>query len=156
LSRPPRSPARKPRHKPGLQVESLEDRTVPSTLFVDATGLLTYTAGAGVANRLTIRLDPATDTYQFRDVEVINAPRLIGNGTTAVSVPNARVNSMRILLGDGADTLTVESTRDPIQVQAGAGSDTITLVSTGGTLDGIQAPIRVAGEDGQDTLTVND
>jgi hypothetical protein len=147
---------RKPSRKPGLHVETLEDRQVLSTLSVDPRGLLTYTAGAGVANNLTITLDQATDNYKFSDVEAINAPGFLGNGTTRVSVPNSRVNAMRILLGDAADTLTVEATRDPIQVQAGTGDDTIILVSTGGTLDGIQAALGVVGEDGTDTLTIND
>jgi hypothetical protein len=146
----------RPARKLGLQVEALEDRLALSTLFVDAGGALTYTAGFGVANRLTINLDAATDTYKFSDVEIINAPGFLGNGTTSVSVPNARVSSMKLLLGDQADTLKVEATKDPIQVQAGTGDDTITLVSVGGTLDGIQTPLNVAGDDGNDTLTVND
>ncbi len=144
------------RRKVRLAAESLEDRLTPSTLFVDAAGVLTYTAGAGVANHLAVNLDPATDTYRFSDAEVINAPGFLGNGTTTVFVPNARVTSMKVLLGDAADALTVESAQDSIQVQAGAGDDTVTLVSAGGTLDGIQGRISVAGEDGSDTLTVND
>ena len=89
-------------------------------------------------------------------MEVINAPGFLGNGTNTVSVPNGAVSSMKILLGDAADALTVEATADRIQVQAGAGNDTITLVGTGGTLDGIQGRVSVAGEDGSDVLTVND
>src|SRR5205823_13392269 len=119
-------------------------------------GALPSTAGAAVANCLTINLNAAPDTYKFNDVEIITAPGFLGNGTTSVTVPNARVSSMKLLLGDKADTLKVEATKDPIQVQAGTGDDTITLVSVGGTLDGIRAPLNVAGEDGNDTLTVND
>jgi Ca2+-binding RTX toxin-like protein len=147
---------RRPVRKPGLRVEPLDDRLVPSTLSFDAAGLLTYTAGAAVANQLTVSLDPITDTYTFRDVEFIDAPGFLGTHHANVSVPNTAVNSMRILLGDYPDALTVEATQDRIQVQAGDGDDAITLGDTSEGLDGIQGQISVAGEDGLDHLMVND
>lgn len=159
----PSAPAKNHRHKPSpkarLEVESLEDRLVPASLFISSTGLLTYAAGTGVANQLAITLDPATDTYRFTDREVINAPGFVGNGTNSVLVPNSRVAAMQILLGTGIDvaanTLTVQATKDPILVKAGRGNDSITLGGPQG-MDSIQARITVSGEGGNDALTVND
>src|SRR4051794_10433685 len=110
LPRPSRTTAstvRKSSNRLRMGIEALEDRQVLSTLFVNSFGLLTYAANTGVANQLSISLDQATDIYRFTDKEAINAPGFIGNGTTSVLVPNARVAAMQILLVDGDDTLSV-------------------------------------------------
>src|SRR5438105_1218788 len=118
-----------------LAVESLEDRYVPSTLIV-LNGVLTYTAGAGIANALTI--SAGGNNYTFTDTpEIINAPGLPGSGTHTVTVPKNFVGSMNILLGDGNDTVDVGK-------------------FVGGTLIGIDAPVSVDGGAGSDSLRVND
>jgi hypothetical protein len=59
-----RPTAKAPRRR--LEVEGLEDRTVPATIGV-AGGVLTYTAFTNVANNLTISHDPVTNRYTFTD-----------------------------------------------------------------------------------------
>src|SRR5262249_37640405 len=49
------SEARRPvRRRSRLGVELLEGRVVPATAAVDAAGVLSFTAGAGIANNLTV------------------------------------------------------------------------------------------------------
>ena len=59
-------PAQQPRLR--LAIESLEGRTVPSTLQI-TNGLLTYTAGAGVSNRVTVAV--TGNAYTITDSEKI-------------------------------------------------------------------------------------
>jgi hypothetical protein len=144
-----------------LQVEPLEDRWMPATLQI-VNGLLTYTAGAGIANGLKIAISPNALTpagnYVFTDTqETISAPGLQGSGTHTVTFPTGLVSSMRINLADKADALLVEATLAPITVQAGDGDDTIDVGKpTGGTLGAIKATVTVDGQAGSDTLRVND
>src|SRR5262245_34228458 len=83
-------PAKKAR--PQLGVEALESRWVPSTLQV-VDGVLTYTAGAGVANNLSVSLSGTT--YTFRDtaetISVVGIPGSTGSGTNTVTLPAAAV-----------------------------------------------------------------
>src|SRR5262245_61229537 len=96
----------KRRGRPHLQVEALEGRWVPSTLQV-VDGLLTYTAGPGVANRLTVSLSGST--YTFKDtaetISVLGIPGATGSGTNSVSLPSAAVPpaGMLVNLGDMND-----------------------------------------------------
>src|SRR5438309_1907834 len=75
--------------RPQLAVEALEDRWVLSTLQV-ANGLLTYTAGAGVANRLSVSL--SGPTYTIKDaaetISVMGIPGATGSGTNTVTLPS--------------------------------------------------------------------
>jgi Ca2+-binding RTX toxin-like protein len=150
-----------PKSRQGLGLELLEDRTALSTLSI-INGVLTYTAGNGIANNLTIAL--AGTTYTFTDTaETISAPNLAGNGTNSVSFSAGLVTSLNLNLGDGNDTLTVRSTANAMTVNAGAGRDTINLgnqVNGIHTLDRIQGPVTVRGEDqdagGVDQLNLND
>src|SRR5262249_36024495 len=118
--------------------------------------LLTYTAGAGIANALTISV--SDNIYTFTDTrEIINAPGLPGSGTHTVTVPADFVGSMNILLGDKNDALVIASTVDPITVQCGDGNDTVDVGKLAdGNLAGIQAAVSVDGEAGSDSLRVND
>jgi Ca2+-binding RTX toxin-like protein len=143
-----------------LTVEALEGRCVPATLQV-VNGVLTYTAGAGVVNNLTIAQNVVG--YILRDTaETINVLGVLdaaGSGTHTVllyagAVPPAGMN---INLGDGADRLLIDETYDAISVKAGDGSDLIDVGQFGGgDLSAIQAPVTVDGEGGIDTLRVND
>jgi hypothetical protein len=63
---------------------ALEDRCVPATLPV-LKGLLTYSAGAGVANNLKIAV--VGTNYVFTDTgETITAPGLPGSRTHGVTI----------------------------------------------------------------------
>src|SRR5437870_1518005 len=69
-----------------LAIEALEDRYVPSTLIV-LNGVLTYTAGAGIANAVTIALSANNTNYIVTDTrEIISAPGLPGSGSHTVTV----------------------------------------------------------------------
>src|SRR4051812_9089375 len=72
-----------------LGVEALETREVPATLSF-ASSVLTYTAGAGVANNLTVTYDGNTSTYTVTDAgETITLGAGVGtwsgDGTNTVS-----------------------------------------------------------------------
>jgi Ca2+-binding RTX toxin-like protein len=146
--------------RPQLGVEALEGRWVPATLQI-VNGLLTYTAGAGVANNVTVSLSGTT--YTFRDtaetISVLGIPGATGSGTNTVTLPAAAVQpaGMSINLGDLNDRLSIESTANAIAVAAGDGNDTIDVGKVGGsTLSAVQAPVTVDGEAGTDTVRVND
>jgi Ca2+-binding RTX toxin-like protein len=153
----PARPAKKSR--PRLAVEGLEDRTVPATLQI-LDGLLTYTAGAGVANNLSVSF--ANGNYTFTDTaEKINLLGVAGSGsgTNTVTVPAAEVPmaGMALNLGDRNDTLTIDSTSHAIAVKAGDGNDTIDVGRfVGGVVTNILAPVNVNGEAGTDNLRINE
>src|SRR5262245_18190076 len=78
---------------PRLAVEALVARWVPATLEV-VNGVLTYTAGAGFANNLSVSLSGTT--YTFRDtaeaITIIGSiPGSTGSGTNTVTLPAAQV-----------------------------------------------------------------
>jgi len=143
-----------------LGVEYLEDRWVLSTLQLSG-GVLTYTAGAGIANKLTVSISGAT--YTFTDtaepITVTGISGATGSGTNTVTIPASQVQPAGMLLdlGDKADSLTVLSTVNAISVKAGADNDTIDIGRLGtGALSAIQAAVSVDGESGSDLLRVND
>src|SRR5262249_39261407 len=78
--------------RPALEVESLEGSCVPATLQV-VNGVLTYTAGAGVANNLSLATNVAG--YIFRDtaetINVIGIPDAVGSGTNTVLIYGGQV-----------------------------------------------------------------
>lgn len=141
-------------------VEGLEERRVPATLTIDGTGLLTYTAGAGVANQLRISENTlgGRQFYVFSDVEQIN-PSALRDVPTLVAVSADSVRSMVINLEDGNDSLVVNATGVPIQANAGTGNDTIEVGGVRG-LGGIRALVTVDGQGhdsgGADVLRIND
>src|SRR5262245_876747 len=109
LGRGPRAkrPAR-PGRRPGL--DPLDDRAVPATLAVDVNGVLTYAAGAGVANNLTVSLSNGnysfTDTAETITVSSIAAGGVTftGSGTNTVTLTASPITRLEISLGDQADT----------------------------------------------------
>jgi len=141
-------------------VQGLEERRVPATLTIDGTGLLTYTAGAGVANQLRISENTlgGRQFYVFSDVEPIN-PAALRDVPTLVAVSADSVTAMVINLEDGNDSLVVNSTGDPIQANAGTGNDTIEVGGLSG-LGSIRALVTVDGQEhdagGADLLRIND
>jgi acrosin len=137
-----------------LAVEFLEDRLVLSTVQI-INGVLTYTAGAGVANQVTLsesgasyKIDDAAET-----ITVTGITGATGSGTHSVLVPASAVQtSIAINLGDKADTLSVLATDNEVNVKAGTENDSITV----GSLSAIHQAVTVDGEGGTDTLTIND
>src|SRR5262245_33655421 len=90
-----------------LRLELLEDRTLLSTLNIDAGGNLTYVAAAGVSNNLRVFVE--APNYRFTDDETINltgqgTAAWTGGGTVSVTGPTSSVNAITSIdLGDGAN-----------------------------------------------------
>lgn len=158
LSRLQNSPSR-PKARPSLAVEALEDRRVPATLQL-LNGVMTYTAGAAVANNLSVALNGATYTFQdtAETITVLGVPGATGSGTNTVSIPAAQVQAagLRLNLGDRDDTLAIGSTANVIQVLAGTGNDRTSLGSPTNSLAGIAALVTVHGQGGSDAVVLND
>jgi Ca2+-binding RTX toxin-like protein len=145
-SRRSRSPARP-------AVELLEDRLVPATLSISPTGVLTYTASAGIANNLRVTLSsgPGLDTYTFQDTA---EPIALGAGTSAWTVngPNS-VSGLQstfltgqIFLWDKADTVSLQ-THNPFLVDTGSDDDSVTA-------ELVTAPLTVNAGDGNNTVNI--
>jgi Ca2+-binding RTX toxin-like protein len=143
-----------------LAIEALEGRCVLSTLQV-VDDLLTYTAGAAVANNLSVSLSGGV--YTFRDtaetISVLGIPGATGSGTNTVTVPATGdgLIGISINLGDRNDVLSIDSAVHTIAVKGGDGHDTIDVGTfVGGNLSAIKAAVTVDGEAGTDTVRVND
>lgn len=141
-----------------LAVEALEDRWVPATLQI-VNHVLTYSAGNGVANTLTVSY--GSGAYTLRDtaetISVLGIPGATGGGTNTVTVPSNALVSILLDLGDRNDALSIESTAHAASVMGGAGHDTIDVGKlVGGNLGAIQGDVTVDGEADTDTLRVND
>ena len=122
------------------RIEILEARIAPATLDVVG-GVLTYTAGAGAGNSLTLSISGAN--YVFTDTgETITlgagAVGFSGGGTNTVQGPNTSVNSIVALLGDQNDTLTISGLTDPLNADGQTGAaDSIVIggvINPGGVL----------------------
>jgi hypothetical protein len=105
-------------------------------------GVLTYVAGAGVANLLTLSISGAN--YVLNDTaETITlgsgaiAAGFTGNGTNTVSGPNAAVSSLDLRLGDQSDLLTVQGLADSLIARGDGGTDSALVsgaINVGGSL----------------------
>ena len=132
----------KPRRRPHLKVESLEDRSVPATDITVTSDVFTVTNGADESIALT--LNKVGDDYILLVVgSTFNLPVPIGgvslsdgDQTLTVDTDDVGVNAWSFLLGNLADSLTVGV----------------------GTVNGF-APVTVAGGVGvgeTDQLTIDD
>ncbi len=124
------------------RLEQLEDRLAPAVLNINS-GVLTYTAGNGVKNDLSVSLlmVGGVDSYQFTDVESISVTGnqagdfTVSNGGKTVTGPKADVNSISINLGDMADKLTLgtfDSGIAPLSVDGGGDAGNSATIATGG------------------------
>jgi Ca2+-binding RTX toxin-like protein len=153
-----RPAARAPRR---LEVEGLEDRTVPATLGVFG-GALTYTAFNNVANNLTISHDAATNRYTFTDAgegTIINLGGLLAvskPSPNSISFSDANITSLVANLGNLNDSARVTGVRDPLTLNAGDGNDTTTVDLYNFFSTGIAAPVTVHGGFDTDKLNVRD
>jgi autotransporter-associated beta strand protein len=93
---------RKERRSPSF--DALERRELPAT--ISGTTVLTYAAGAGIDNNLTVAISGAnfvfTDTAETITTSIAGATN---SGTNSVSVPTASVTGITLNLGDGNDTI---------------------------------------------------
>ena len=129
-------------------LELLEHRSLLSVLLLGSAGTATYSAGAGVANRLTVSVAGAN--YTFNDTaETISlsgpgSGACLGGGTNTVTCPDASINSLSVFLGDQNDSLVATSATDPVTANGGPGNDL--LQGATGVANSL------AGEEGSDTL----
>lgn len=149
--------SRRSRNAPYL--ESLEARTLLSTLNIDAAGAATYSATATLANDLTISL--VAGNYVFdEDSESINVTGTgsggcTGSGTGLVTCPDSAISSINVDAGDMNDTVTIQSLADPATVLGGTGDDTLDAGSATAavTLDGGVDNDSLTGGGGNDRLS---
>lgn len=145
-----------------LEVENLDSRLVPAALSLSSLQL-TYTAAAGEANRLTI--SESNGIITFHDSGATIGVRFLP-GTQGISVIDSHtvsvsswfVSSMRINLGDRADTFNLYSTNRAMTVDMGAGADRINVGDPSRRqLDGLQAQVNLNGgaDTDEDVLAVS-
>jgi hypothetical protein len=147
-----------------LRLETLEDRTTPSTLDLVG-GVLTYTGAPGETNVATL-LDQASTTRLIDSGATIT----LGAGATAagftqinphtVTGPNGGVTSIGMDLGDMADTANIQAINHPTSVATGDGNDTVNVSSNAptntGNLAGIASDLTIDAGAGLNTLNVSD
>jgi hypothetical protein len=108
-----------------------------------AAGVLTYTAGAGVNNSLTISVVSAK--YIFTEsAETITllagatGAGWTGSGTGTVTGNDTSVSSIIVNVGTGTNVVNVLSSNDPITVNGGSGDDTVIANGIPGALDNLR------------------
>jgi acrosin len=134
------SPKPKGRSRPShptrrLGIESLERRDVPTTI-----------PGTALPDTFVLQPDPLT-----------GLPQVVLNGAV-VFTGNPTLNQFVLNGGDDTDTFTVNATFAGITttVNGGDDDDKILIAAAGQSLDAIDDVVTVNGDDGNDTLLVND
>jgi hypothetical protein len=150
-----------------LQLEVLEDRTVPSVAMVDVSnGILYYTADIDhvnqVANQVSITYDSGQLQYTISDSAepIILGPNVLnpsGSHTNTVHFSTGNFVAMQLRTNDFDDTVNVNSLVHPLSIYGGTGNDMVNVGDANHTLDNILSPVHVYGEAGADDhVTVND
>jgi Ca2+-binding RTX toxin-like protein len=142
----------RPARRTRPQVETLEDRVVPSTLELQ-NNALQFTAGAGEANNLTISVAAGTYTFHDTGAAIILGPAALGagwagNGTNTVTGPEKSIGSAGIALnlGDQANTVTVQSIDNPLSIgDSSGGTDAVTVGGAANGVQGVNAAVTVMG-----------
>jgi hypothetical protein len=160
--------------RPRLSLEAFEQRLAPAVLSITSSRELVYDAGTGVANVLSVTRSGTTYTIT-ETAEPIQFGTAISSTFT---VDNSLFDTVRLNLGDGGDTVTLESINRPTVVDLGSDADTVhlasnnrvvTMLGRGGAdtfnvggpdgMEGILAPVNVSGGAGageQDVVNLND
>ncbi|MFG1942109.1 calcium-binding protein [Nonomuraea sp. NPDC048826] len=114
-----------------------------------AAGELRYTADAGVANEVEIRLDGAVFVVEDNAGEV--APGNCTDDGATATVPTAQVNRVRVVLGDGDDSADVNIDRRAV-IRGGAGNDELLGGPRGDDIRGGAGEDDVRGQGGDDSV----
>src|SRR5262249_12407758 len=133
----------------------------PAQLLISSIGELTYTAGAGAANRLTI--SQTGGVYTFHDdgepIVVLNNDPVVscsGSGTHTVTVSRG-VNKISVDVGDQLDTVNMESIGVPTTIDdTGGGDDTVNVGNQAHGVQDITAPLLVKNTASHTALNVDD
>jgi hypothetical protein len=156
---------RKTRTNPGtvarLAVDSLEHRTLLSTLSL-TNGALVYGSNTSAANILRIIHFQASHRYSFEDVAehitlVGNFVGPSGNNTHVVGFGDGNIGTIALNLGNQGYTVIIDSTQAGVPVAVNMGNGTA-VVNVGGpsNLNDIQGPIHIHGGLGTDSLNIYD
>src|SRR5262245_65910485 len=99
-----RRKSRPPQARPRLELEGLEDRTVPAVVSV-VNGVLTYSAANNVANNLSVSYDSAQHRYTLTDSsEIIFLGGGVqggnGNFTSSVSFSDSNISALELQMGN--------------------------------------------------------
>jgi hypothetical protein len=145
-----KSPRRSRPKKTWLQVEDLEERSVPTVALSPASLSghfnLTISDGTNADDTLTIHDNPGVGT------------QITLNGENfSFSPPAVTLDSITVNLGDGNDTIQIESSAatDPITINLGSGTDTVHVSLTTRNLFNLQN-VDVIGGAGNSTLIIDD
>src|SRR5262245_54762432 len=108
-----------------LSLERLDDRIVPAQVDFFH-GVLTYTAGAGETNDITIKCESQACSFQDPAAAIkLNFTNGTGSGTHSVRVGPIALREVRVVGGDRDDKFTVRGCANGIivQVDGGDGGD---------------------------------
>jgi hypothetical protein len=151
------------------RLEGLESRMLLSTLSIDSAGHAVYTAGAGVANNLTLsqQITPLpfpftiervfTDTAEKITVTGAGAGLATGSGTNQVIVHgDFAISTITVDGVDGADVVNVQSINVPTAVKhSGPGSLTVNVGNNVNGVQAISAPLTVNAGGGVTNVNVD-
>ena len=151
------------RRRSGL--ESLEDRTLLSTLNISGHAL-SYLAGSGVTNKLTISTTGTSGAYNFNDTaEPITlgagaiAAGWTGGGTNNVTGPDSSVTSISVNTLGGNDSVSVQSIDALTTIaftNAASDLDTVNLGSLAKGVQAILGNVTITNTSGKTALTIDD
>src|SRR5690348_8906525 len=99
-------------HRPGLRLEVLEDRTLPSTLAFPTAGHLQYSGTAAVASDLTISTDGTNYTIHDAVQTITLDPSATGWSNidpNTVTGPNSSITTISIGTSTADDTVSIQS-----------------------------------------------
>jgi hypothetical protein len=102
----------------------------PSTVDLSA-GVLSYTAGNGVTNALTVSLSAGTYTIDDNGEPALTlgagaaAAGCLNLDANTLTCPRSAISSWNVQLGDGDDTANLTAILEPTTIRGGTGSDTI-------------------------------
>jgi hypothetical protein len=153
---PTPKPKRTTARRRALGLEALEDRAVPASLTLSG-GVLTFTAGAGVANDVQVYSTPSGVLIVDPSETIDSASPLVsGNHSHLVSIPAGAVQSIVLHLGDGNDQANIHSAVVPVTVTGDQGNDVITVGDSWFGVDNVLSLVTVVGGADSDRLVVDD